>query len=99
MRFRFSDKKLEALYESGEGKEKYHDEITDLFLRRVRAIEAANDERDLRAMKSLHFEKLRGQKNRYSIRLNKQWRLLLTFVSDKEGKIVVIIEINKHYEN
>jgi proteic killer suppression protein len=99
VRFKFSDKKLEALYKSGEGREKYPKEIADIFVRRVRAIEGVAGENDLRAMKSLHFEKLKRQKNRYSIRLNKQWRLILTFEKDKEGKIVVIIEINNHYED
>ena len=60
-------------------------------------IEAATDERDLRALKSLHFEKRKGSGNRYSIRLNQAWRLLLTFEKDKDGKVVVIIEINSHY--
>jgi plasmid maintenance system killer protein len=39
VRFKFSDKKLEALYKSGEGREKYPKEIADIFVRRVRAIE------------------------------------------------------------
>lgn len=71
--------------------------MADIFIKRVRTIEAATDERDLRALKSLHFEKLKGGKDRYSMRLNDAWRLILTFEKDKDGKIVVIIEINNHY--
>ncbi len=97
MRFRFGDRALERLYFTGEGRERYAYGLVEIFLRRVRSIEAAADERDLRALKSLHFEKLKGGKDRYSIRLNDAWRLLLTFEKDKEGKIVIIIEMSKHY--
>lgn len=97
MRFRFSDNALERLYYEGTGREKYPQEVVEYFSRRVRSIEAATDERDLRALKSLHLEKLKGRKNLYSVRLNKVWRLILTFEKDEEGKIVVIIEINNHY--
>jgi len=48
-------------------------------------------------MKSLHFEKLKSSRNQYSMRLNKSWRLMLTFEKNKDGKTVVIIEINNHY--
>ncbi|MDA8084893.1 MAG: type II toxin-antitoxin system RelE/ParE family toxin [Nitrospiraceae bacterium] len=97
MRFRFGDKSLEMLFRAGAGREKYPRGVVDMFLRRVRSIEAATDERDLRALKSLHFEKLQGQRDRYSIRLNEAWRLILTFEKDDQGKIVVIIEMNRHY--
>ena len=97
MRFRFTDAKLERLYFHGTGSEKYPQGVVEAFLRRVRTIESVTDERDLRALKSLHFEKLKSKKNQHSIRLNKSWRLILTFEKSKEGKMVVLIEINKHY--
>ena len=97
MLFRFADEKLEKLYLHGTGSKKYPEGVVEVFLRRVRTIEGATDERDMRALKSLHFEKLKGFKNRYSMRLTKTWRLILTFEKNKDGKIVVIIEINKHY--
>lgn len=97
MRYRFEDSRLEKLYLNGTGIERYPQGITDVFIRRVRTIEGARDERDLRALKSLHFEKLRGESNKYSIRLNKGWRLILTFEKDEDGKILVLIEINNHY--
>jgi len=97
LRYRFADKGLERLYLQGAGSGGYPEGVADAFVKRVRTIEAANDERDLRALKSLHFEKLKGEKNRFSVHLNKAWRLILAFERDKDGKIVVIIEINKHY--
>ncbi len=97
MRYRFHDKELERLYSQGTGAGQYPEGTAEAFIKRVRMIEAATDERDLRALKSLHFEKLKGSGNRYSIRLNQAWRLLLTLEKDKDGKVVVIIEINSHY--
>jgi len=45
-------------------------------------------------MKSLHFEKPKGARSHQrSMRLNKQWRLILELEQTKEGKTVVIIEI------
>lgn len=44
---------------------------------KLNAIRAATDERTLRNWKSLHYEKLKGDRcNERSIRLNKQWRLV-----------------------
>jgi proteic killer suppression protein len=97
VRYRFDDFRLEKLYLYGTGSERYPQGIVDVFIRRVRTIEGARDERDLRALKSLHFEKLRGERNKYSIRLNKGWRLILTIEKDKDGNTLVLIEINNHY--
>jgi proteic killer suppression protein len=45
-------------------------------------LEAAPDERTLRNWKSLHYEKLKGdRKGQRSIRLNGQWRLV--FILDE----------------
>lgn len=97
MKIRFSDDKLAKLYSEGSKSKEYPEGIRETFLKRVRTIESAADERDLRALKSLHFEKLKGMKNRYSVRLNDQWRLMLRFEKDSDGKTVVLIEINRHY--
>lgn len=97
MIFRFADEKLKKLYYHGTGSGHYPQGVVEAFIRRVRAIDGAADERDFRAMKSLHFEKLKSSKNQYSMRLNKSWRLIVTFAKNKDGKTVVIIEINNHY--
>jgi len=57
-------------------------------------IRAARDERDFYAMKSLHFEKLQGNRQgQYSMRLNQQWRLILEFRKQGTSTTVVIISI------
>ena len=95
----FADRTLERLYTEGAGRGRYPPEVVDAFLRRVRHIEAARDERDLRIPPSVHYERLRGRhKGKDSMRLNQQWRLIVSVASDAEGKVVVIHEISRHYE-
>ena len=94
MRFRFAEVKLEELYTRGRGGKRYSKQVLDAFLRAIATIDAAADERDLYAQKGLHFEKLKGdRKGQRSIRLNQQWRLILSVERDNEGALVWIIEI------
>ena len=98
MDFRFSDTKLEELYTQGAGGHGYPKGVVDSFLRRVRTIDAAKDERDLRFPASVHFEKLKGRyAGSYSMRLKDRWRLILRIVTEEDRKIVVIDEITQHY--
>ncbi len=99
MRFVFCDKALEQLYIAGTGAEKLPEQVVDMFARRVRHIEVAKDERDLRQPKSVHFEQLKEKayRGKSSLRLNRQWRLIISIEEDKEGKYVNIYEINNHY--
>jgi len=86
--------KLEELYTRGRGGKRYSKQVLDAFLRAIATIDAAADERDLYAQKGLHFEKLKGdRKGQRSIRLNQQWRLILSVERDNEGALVWIIEI------
>lgn len=69
-------------------------EIVKAFRKRMQLIRAAPDERDFYAMKSLHFEQLDGDRlGQYSMRLNKQWRLIIKLSKRETKKVVVIVEI------
>ena len=68
--------------------------IVKAFRKRMQLIRAAVDERTFYAMTSLHYEKLRGDREgQRSMRLNGQWRLILRVKQDEAGKLVVIISI------
>jgi plasmid maintenance system killer protein len=72
LRFIFANKKLGPLYTSGASAAKYPPEVVDAFFDKMAVIRAARDENDLRALKSLHCEKLlgeRGLRGERSIRL------------------------------
>lgn len=69
-------------------------ELVRAYRKRMQQIRAALDERDFYASKALHFEKLKGDRDgQYSIRLNRQWRLILELRGDHPCKIVGIVEI------
>jgi plasmid maintenance system killer protein len=44
LRYRFADKRLERLYLHGAGSGGYPEGVAEVFVKRVRTIEAANDE-------------------------------------------------------
>jgi toxin HigB-1 len=72
--------------------------VVTKFRMRIQAIRAADDERTFYALKSLHFEKLKGDRaGQYSMRLNDQWRLILEFKKQPSGKIVVVLGIEDYH--
>jgi toxin HigB-1 len=92
MRFTFIDPKLRTLYASGKGK--YSAEVTRAFSRVVGHIDQARDERDLYALKGLRYEKLKGDRQgEHSLRLNRQFRLIVQPTTDAGGRILRILEI------
>jgi proteic killer suppression protein len=98
MRFRFRTKKLEELYTSEKGAQKYPAEVVDAFFEAMAFIQAAKDERDLYSLKGFHFEKLSGKrKGEHSLRLNKQFRLIVSFEKDAEGKFILLIDIEDYH--
>ena len=89
MDFRISDAKLRKLYTKGTGAHRYPDGVVDSFLRRVRTVGGAKDERDLRAPASVHFEKLKGDyAGSYSMRLKDRWRLILRIVVEEDRGVL-----------
>ncbi|MBI3910662.1 MAG: type II toxin-antitoxin system RelE/ParE family toxin [Armatimonadetes bacterium] len=98
MKFEFEDDGLRTLYEEGKGQERYPPEVVRAFFRRMAVIAGARDKRDLYQVKSLHFERLKRSEEDRSIRLNRDWRLILVVdKSDPAGTVVRIREINRHY--
>lgn len=99
MDFVFKKKKLERLYTTGKDAHKYPNVIDDFF-EVMAIIEAAQSEQDLYANKGLHFEKLkgnRGKQGQHSLRLNQQWRLIITIEQDQDGKYILIIDIEDYH--
>lgn len=69
-------------------------DLTKQYRRKMALIANAPDERDLRAMRSLHLEKLEGdRKGQHSIRLNDQYRLIFRLRTGDDGRVAVIIEV------
>lgn len=95
MRIQFEDDDLRRQYVEPDFRASgFGPELIREFRKVVGFVEAANDERDLRALKARHFEKLEGKRHgQCSLRLHKKWRLIFRLVSTDEMQQVVIIEV------
>lgn len=72
--------------------------VVKAYRKRLQGIRAARDERDFYAMRSWRFEKLKGQRQEeHSMRLNDQFRLILSFTGTGPEKWVRIIGIEDYH--
>lgn len=68
------------------------------YRKSIRLIRAANDERDLRAMRSQNFEKLKGNRDhQHSLRINDQWRLIVEIKKAVPKNVIVIMGIEDYH--
>ena len=99
MDFEFANRKTERLYTEEKGGRRYPPRVMDAFFEVMRVIEGAEDERDLRKMKQLHFEKLEGgRKHQRSLALHGLFRLVVQLREDDDGKYLLIEEIVDYHK-
>lgn len=101
MQFDFKNKNLIELYTQGRSR-KYDlpKSVIQKFFMRIQQIEAAATIYDLWKSPSVNFEKLQGYENKYSLRLDKGWRLEIEIQWNNREKTegeVTILDITKHY--
>lgn len=76
----------------------YAREIVKAFRKRMQAVRAATDERDLREVKGNHFEKLKGARShQHSLRLNDQMRLVVEIVKSSPKNKIIIVAIEDYH--
>ena len=98
MQFRHADKTLKRIDEEAEYSGDFSDALVTSFRRKMEFIRAADNENDMRAMKSFHFEKLKGdRKGDYSIRLNKKFRLTFQIEKTDSGNRIVVLAIEDYH--
>lgn len=97
----FKNRHILELYEKGKSKKfRFGRKVLELFFMRIQELEAASDIYDLWNKPSLNFEKLEGHRNRYSIRIDRDYRLEFEtqWKNRKKSRgIVIIKDISKHY--
>ncbi len=97
MRFEFSNDRLAALYTEERDARRYPAGVVDAFFV-MDVIRAARSEQDLRALKSLRFEKLSGKRrHQHSLRLNDQYRLVVEIEEDAEGRYLLIVSLEDYH--
>lgn len=66
--------------------------------KKLTLLKAAPDERTLRNWKSLHYEKLKGErKNERSIKINDQWRMVFTLDNNTNPPTISVIDIEDYH--
>jgi proteic killer suppression protein len=81
------------------GKQKFPAQVIKGYKVRVHQLLSINSLDELRPFHGLRFEYLKGnRKGQCSLRINDQYRLIITPVDEETIQIVVINEISKHYE-
>jgi proteic killer suppression protein len=105
MNIKFDDKALEDLYVNGTTKDhkykKLSQDVVKQYIKAVNYIKAVRRIEDLYTIKSLHYEKKKGDlKGVETVWLNAQYRLFFKSSPDDNGIIVnaLLQEISKHYE-
>lgn len=102
MEYEFVGKHLVNLYTTGQSKKlRVTKQVARKFVERVNRIEDAVDINDLRVPPSMHFEKLQGFSNQFSIRVDQTWRLEFEIDFEDEAKMtgsVRIVALSKHYQ-
>ncbi|MBQ9675277.1 MAG: type II toxin-antitoxin system RelE/ParE family toxin [Bacteroidaceae bacterium] len=105
MNIEFGDKDLEELYTTGKTKDqryrKLPKHIISRYVKVVNYMKGVRRLEDLYLIKSLHYEKKKGDlKGVDTVWINDQYRLLFYSSPDNKGIVVnaLIIEISKHYE-
>ena len=84
---------IEARFDGG-----YSPGVVKAFRKRVQQIRAAEDERAFYALKSLHFEKLKGARDhQHSMKLNDQWRLIVELESSGKEKTIRVVGIEDYH--
>jgi proteic killer suppression protein len=98
MDIEFSDDDLARLESDAAFNAGYGVQIVRGYRKVVRFIRSATDERDFRAMRSLNFEKLQGDRShQHSLRINDQWRLIVEIKKADPKNVVVIIGIEDYH--
>ena len=76
----------------------YSDAVVRAFRMRMQQIRAAVDERTFYALKSLHFEKLKGKRShQHSMKLNDQYRLILEIEPSGQAHKIKILNIEDYH--
>lgn len=98
MRIEFANAEL-ALIETDEaGSTRLPVAVIKSARRKLTVLRAAIDDRSLRNWKSLHYEKLRGDREgQRSIRLNDQYRMVFELDEETEPQTATILKIEDYH--
>ncbi len=89
---------LEDLAINQNARSKFNRQILRAYRDRITQIIDATDERDLRAIKDAHFEKLKGDlAGKYSMRLHGGWRVIFEIHPGTPKITIHVIDIDDYH--
>ena len=98
MEVEFADELLALIETEQAGQTRFSVAVIKSARRKLTVIRAAEDERTLRSWKSLHYEKLKGERDgQRSIRLNDQFRLVFILDDQARPQKVTILSIEDYH--
>jgi len=98
MEVEFHDKRLALIETDRAAETKLPIAVINSCRQKLVVIRAAPDERTLRNWKSLHYERLQGDRSdQRSIRLNRQWRLVFTINEEQQPVKMVIFAVEDYH--
>lgn len=101
MEVEIANKELIKLYEAGQSKKlKLPEIVIEKYLATIQKIEDAVNISDLITDRGLHFKKLKGYENLWSMRLTIQYRLEMQITWQDEKQIIgtfYLTDITNHY--
>lgn len=103
MKIYFNNKYLEELVAADpKGKKRYSTEVVTMYRKKLVILGNVMNSNELRAFKSLHFERLQGDKlGLCSIRVNEKYRLEFSLKKEMDiviEEIIVIENLSNHYK-
>jgi plasmid maintenance system killer protein len=97
MNLRFADPGLRQLWLDEHARSKLPEGVVNSFRGRCNGSRPRTMNGTFAARRSWHFERLQGRIVEHSIRLNDQYRLILTFEGAGPEKTVVIVAIEDYH--
>jgi len=98
MEVEFGDDDLDRLETDAKFTGGHGSGVVKAFRKRLGAIRAAKDERDLYSVRGNNFEKLQGNRShQHSMRLNDQWRLILELRGKGQDKVAYVVGIEDYH--
>ena len=98
MEVEFRDDSLDRLETDSDSDGGFSEAVVRAYRKRLQAIRAASDERDLYAIRSHRLKKLKGKRaHQHSMRLNDQWRLVLEVKKSRPKNVIVVVAIEDYH--
>jgi proteic killer suppression protein len=100
MDVRFADDDLDRLETDPKFTARLPAETVRAYRKVLNFIRQATDEREFRSWPGLHFEKLvADREGQHSLRLNRQWRLIIELEGEAPNKVVAICKVDNYHKD